>query len=305
MGSPRRSITEERGEPRDWLTRYLLLQKRYDVEIDAALREAMRDAATRVNEMEATGIASVVRSAQLMATMTEIAGALAAFWNRAGDIIRAGQADALRVALRKSFDWDKPLLRVGIPRSRVESYRSHLLEPARFNVEAMIARVYVSRLPLSQQVYKTSELAQGWVERRINSAIGRGEPAAVLAREVRDFINPNTPGGATYAARRLARTEINAAYHAVVVSHNADKPWVEGMRWRLSGSHPTVDVCDEMARRDHHDLGAGVYPRGEVPRKPHPQCFCYTTPETASPAVFLSQLNAGRYNEWMKANYGA
>ncbi len=266
----------------------------------------MRDAVSRVNELEReTGVGAVVRSAQLMATMTQIAGALSAFWNNAGDIIAAGQADAQKAALLKSFDWDAPLLRLGIPAKRRKDYQSWLLEPGRFNVEAMMARIHVSRLPLSQQVYKTSALAEGWVENRVNSAIGRVEPVAQLAKEVKDFINPATRGGATYAARRLARTEINAAYHATVVMHNADKPWNEGMQWALSGSHPTLDKCDEYARLDHSDLGPGVFPRNEVPRKPHPQCLCYTYPKTVDPDEFLRQLNAGVYRDWMRANYGA
>jgi hypothetical protein len=257
----------------------------------------MVDAVARVREIEGDRVGAVIRSAQLMASMSVIAEALSSFWNRAEDIIRSGQTDAAQEALMKSFAWDAPLLKLGVSQDQRTEYRTWLTAPARINVEAMLARVYVTRLPLSQQVYKTSALTNGWVERRINSAIARGEPVEQLTREVRDFINPHTAGGATYAAKRLARTEINAAYHATVIGHNADKPWNTGMRWRLSGSHPKLDECDGYARH-------GVFPRDNVPPKPHPQCLCYVTPETVSADEFLRALNSGEYSDWIRANYG-
>jgi hypothetical protein len=236
--------------------------------------------------------------------MTSISGALAAFWNAVGDLIAAGQQDAATLALAESFDWDAPLLRLGISAKKRAAMKAGLSSAGRFNVEAMIARIYKTRLPLSQQVYKTGALASGWVESRIDRAIARGLTVAELAGEVRDFVNPRTPGGATYAARRLARTEINAAYHAVTIVHAEDKPWVWGMQWRLSGSHPTLDICDSMARRNHSGLGNGVYPRGKVPGKPHPQCLCTTYPLTIAPELFATNFKRGVYDEYIAATYG-
>lgn len=250
------------------------------------------------------GIGAVVKNAQLMQAMTSISGALAAFWNAVGDIVAAGQQDAMTTALEQSFEWDNVLLRLDLPARKRGAMKASLLSAGRFNVEAMLARVYITRLPLSQQVYKTSALAQGWVESRLDKAIAKGQTVAELTKEVRDFVNPNTPGGATYAARRLARTEINAAYHAVSIVHNEDKPWVIGMRWRLSGSHPTPDICDVMARNDHSGLGVGVYRNGDVPGKPHPQCFCTVIPVLMDETDFLRLAESGQLDEYIASAYG-
>ena len=250
------------------------------------------------------GIGAVVKSVQLMQAMTSISGALGAFWNAVGDIIAAGQQDAMTEALRQSFDWDSVLLRLDISAKKRGAMKASLLEAGRFNVEAMLARVYKTRVPLAQQVYKTAALTEGWVESRIDRAIARGATVAELAREVRDFINPKTPGGATYAARRLARTEINAAYHAVTIVHAEDKPWVIGMHWRLSGSHATLDACDRYAKNNHSGLGPGVFPVDETPPKPHPQCLCTVYPELMPEDEFVRIASDGRFDGYIAATYG-
>lgn len=264
---------------------------------------AMRDI-DRDLESLGDGIGAVVKDVQLRQAMTSISGVLSAFWNAIGDIIAAGQQDATTEALRTSFEWEETLLRLDISASKRKAMKASLLSAGRFNVEAMLARIYKTRLPLSQQVYKTSALASDWVESRIDRALAKGATVAELAREVRDFVNPKTPGGATYAARRLARTEINAAYHAVTIGAQEDKPWVVGMQWRLSGSHPTVDVCDRMARNDHSGLGKGVFPRDVVPPKPHPQCLCVVYPKMMDPKAFVERASAGFYDDYIAVAYG-
>jgi hypothetical protein len=250
------------------------------------------------------GTGAVVRSAQIMQAMTAISSALGALWTDIGDLTAAGQQDAMTEALRQSFDWDLVLLRLGLPAKKRNAMRNSLLEAGRFNVEAMLARVYKTRLPLSEQVYKTAALAQGWVESRLDRGIARGLTVAELAREVRQHINPATPGGTSYAARRLARTEINAAYHAVTIVEAEDKPWVTGLKWRLSGSHPTRDICDIYANNDHSGLGKGVFSQGEVPGKPHPQCLCTVFPTLLPDEVFIDQLANGVFDNYIATTYG-
>ncbi len=264
----------------------------------------MADIERELATLEPTSISKVVKSAQLMQAMTSISSTLSSFWMSVGDIVRAGQEEARLEALKLAFDWDNVLFRLALPADKRAAMRNSLLEAGRFNVEAMLARIYKTRLPLSEQVYKTAALTNGWVESRVDRALARGATVKELQQDVRDFVSPRTPGGATYAARRLARTEINAAYHAVVVGHNEDKPWVSGVQWALSGSHPTLDICDRLARNDHSGLGKGIFPRNAVPPKPHPQCLCYAYPKVIEPEEFVERLRKGRYNDYMKRTYG-
>ena len=93
-------------------------------------------------------------------------------------------------------------------------------------------------------------------------------------------ITTRTPYGRVGLAypRRLARTETPRAYGAATVEAARRNPFVAGVKWNLSASHPEQDECDVNATRDAHGLGRGVYPAGRVPTYPnHPHDLCYLT----------------------------
>ena len=260
------------------------------------LREASKDAVAQVDEILAHTGNATLRAAQLQTAAVAIQEALGQFWRLLGDKVKAGQAEAKAVALATSFDWDTPLLRLAYPKKDLKDMRATLLETSRLDVEAAVARVYHSRIPLSKQVYKTRALSDGWVERRVNSGLARGLTVSELKKEVQQFIRPEAKGGASYAAKRLARTEINNAYHAVVIVHNEDKPWNNGMIWRLSGSHPREDICNLYAKKS-------PFPMKAVPPKPHPQCLCTTFPQVETQDDFFAAFNAGDYDEYIDGTY--
>lgn len=82
-------------------------------------------------------------------------------------------------------------------------------------------------------------------------------------------------------------------------------PWVEGMKWNLSESHPRPDPCDDFAKEDHDDLGPGIFKPGNVPPKPHPQCFCYVTAVMLDDEAFLDRLVEGRYDRFLNRRVSA
>ena len=260
------------------------------------LQQAATDAEADLRSVFPSFGASV-RDAQLRQAIAALHDTLGYFWTRVGDTVSAREAEAAEAAIAQSFSWDDRIMRRAYPDKAVREHAlKSISQTAAFNVEAAIARVYKSHIPLSRQVYKTRALANGWVDTRVGSALARGLTVKELADEVRQFILPNTPGGVSYAARRLGRTEINNAYHAVTIEHHIDKPWVNSMRWRLSGSHPKVDICDAYA-------AAGPYAPDEVPAKAHPQCLCVVYPDLPSVEEFMERLNRGEYREWINSHY--
>lgn len=219
-------------------------------------------------------------------------------WEALGQKVLARQAEAAAVALEQGWKWDQILLtRVFLDPGERAAMKASLIQTADRNVQAAIQRVNGNSIPLSRRVYRSRDLSQGWVDRKINSALARGLNWSQFASEVKGMINPNTPGGVSYAAKRLARTEINNAYHAMTVQQNRDKPWITGMVWALSNSHPTPDICNLYADNS-------PYPVDEVPAKPHPQCLCYTYPEVVSAERFRNEYNFGRYDSYLSENYG-
>jgi hypothetical protein len=79
---------------------------------------------------------------------------------------------------------------------------------------------------------------------------------------------------ARYQTRVIARTEAMQAARESARASMAKQPWVHGIRWTLSGSHPRADVCDVYAATDMFGLGPGGYPVDRVPGR-HPLCMCF------------------------------
>lgn len=128
---------------------------------------------------------------------------------------------------------------------------------------------------LSTRVYENAALSSGRIEKIVRAGVIRGFSAKEIASDVKKYIHPGTPGGASFAAMRLGRTELNNTFHEQQ-KMEANRPWVKGTKWNRSKSHPKRDLCDVYAEHDE-GLGIGVWSNHRTPNKPHPQCLCYMT----------------------------
>lgn len=295
MASPR----PQRLTQKSWLERYIKLQQPYDVDLAKILQRAADDAEREIRKLQMKdGIGAATRAAQLTGSRGAIGRVLAYLWKQVADLAKAGRIDAVNAAILQSFNWEETLIARAIPeKDRRTAILEYLLDSADKNVDAMLARVFQTRQTLSQRVYNSQQLSKGWVEDTINSALARGATAAELAKEVKSMIRPDTKGGVSYAAKRLARSEINNAYHAQAIDSARDKPWLLGMRWKLSDTHKVPDNCNRYAEQDN-GLESGIWPVEMVPSKPHPQCLCYVIPELPSVAEFNRNLQLGLYDSY-------
>lgn len=263
-----------------------------DEELTRVLRQAAADARQMAREVASVpGVGGATRSAQLRMAADGAEDIAQKLWFNTGEMTREGIFRAADLAAFQSLDVDKV---VGMPLSFVEGYSEGILASARNSAEAIIQRRQFG-YTLSQRVLRNERLTAGRINRVIESALANNLSARELSRRVGQFIDPKTPGGASYAAKRLARTEINNAYHWVSRDQMEKRPWIAGVEWNLSGSHPRPDICDDFAE-------AGPYPKDEVPDKPHPQCLCFITPSLPSQDEFLDALLEGDYNDWLEEN---
>ena len=173
--------------------------------------------------------------------------------------------------------------------------RSRTLDPNR-------AWVNGSRYRLSDRVWRQGRIVRRNIDAEIRAAIRRGDSAVELADRLEAYLNPerapvrfyadgrmvsqfttSKPTGAGHGsvyARTLARTEIMRIHGAATIEAAKVTPGVLGIRWRLSGSHPEIDACDDNASRSSRGLPRGVYRVDEVPRYPnHPNDLCVLVPE--------------------------
>ena len=175
---------------------------------------------------------------------------------------------------------------------------------------AMLARTRRDGLKISDRVWRTSEVARNSVRMIIEDAVARGQDARATARQVQQYLQPGIwkahkadvrkrlgiSKDVSYQAMRLARTEMNNAFHEGMIAANQHSPGYRGIYWRLSGVPGRVpDVCDDMAA-DMSYGEPGFYPKGFEPVRPHPSCRCVTIPAYENPEQFTERLRSWQRN---------
>lgn len=154
---------------------------------------------------------------------------------------------------------------------------------------------------LSDRIWRTSVDVRARIDQLLDYHISRGTAAVDIAQELEPFLTPSGRGPRTvrpygregsYTARRLARTEITRASGQGTIQAAQANPFVAGLQWRLSASHPKIDICDTYARGGPN--GDGIYPLDEFPTYPaHPNCICSALPvPVGSTAALVADLRA-------------
>lgn len=278
------------------LQRYLRVQMSTEAELFVTLRDAASEAERMI---VALGKGNTIRKSQLRLILREIHKMQREMYRTIGKQTEAGMVRAARAAADAETQVNRLLFET--TNTSITDFAAAMRAQAEAGV-ANLASKGANGIPLSRQVYRTNAWSNDILDRKIRTAILLGKSAKELAADVRKFINPRTPGGVTYAANRLARSEINNAFHRTQIDLRKGDPWTEGFKWNLSGSHPRPDKCNDYAEKSHHRGGdVGVFRVSEVPGKPHPQCLCFITTITVSPAEFADAMVAGRYDDFINS----
>ncbi|ACI06301.1 hypothetical protein PBI_BIGMAMA_11 [Mycobacterium phage BigMama] len=299
MTSPLEEPSVSPQRPRkNWLLRYLGVQEKYDAIIATALLDAAEDAEQGIRQrLGDDRLGSSTRRYQLQLARSAARDSLKLLFRNVHSAITAGQSEAAVAAVEAGFHDDRRILNRLFPnRARRAKYEDSMRQSASRGVQAMMTRVLQSNRPLSQRVYHTQALANGTVDRVINSALVKGDGAADIAKAVRQSIRPDVPGGVSYAAMRLGRTEINNAFHAQAINDINTKPWVDHVEWHLSKTHKEQGCrCEVYARIKR-------FPKEAIPDKPHPQCLCYITASLTPWEEFENNFLMGMYDSYIDNN---
>jgi len=275
-----------------------------DAAMQRALLQAARDAEKLIND-QVSNISGEVSQAQILRILEELRELAHQLW---GEMIPEDLARVIAMAERRSRmgsdALDELMIRkAGGNAKEVKRLQSSMRQRAKRVVQIFQTRERMARFELSPRVYKWEAWHNGRVDQILAKQFALGASARDIARAVREFIDPNTRGGASYAAKRLARTEVANAFHEQTRRDYADNPFVTGLKWNLSRSHPHKDPCDLLATGHSKGLSKGVYRKDEVPDKPHPQCLCNISPETVSEDKFRGEFFAGEYNDFLMNKY--
>ncbi len=154
---------------------------------------------------------------------------------------------------------------------------------SRMNTQAVSAVMAwkPSGIAFSDRVWDISWQSQKKILSIIEQGVVEGKSAARLSRELRQFLaQPETlrgkalaalePGPGVYRsayknAMRLARTELNRAYHEGTRRYAQQKTWIDGFFWRVGNAAPCQDC---LAYKDK------FFAKDELPDIPlHPHCL--------------------------------
>lgn len=273
--------------------------QRTDRAILSLLQQAAADAEKDAKKLLVKGgIGNVARASQQRIAVANLHTRMRELWENVGHLTIFGEKEAARMALDSQDFLAKNLYgkAVGTPK---ETLMLAMRESARANVDAFISREE-NLLQLSARIWRQTDLSTGRLQKEIQKGLLRGLSAEELAERVAKSLKPGVAGGVSYNAMRLARTEINNAFHFTQIRYTREQPWVDGYQWHKSRSHAHVDECDRLASANHDGLGRGVFKKKNVPGKPHPHCFCFITTVTVSPGKFEKQLRKGTYDRYLK-----
>ena len=283
---------------RRWLGKYLLVEDKAISAIRGILFDAAQDAFKEISKLEdKDGIGAQTRISQLGSVMRIVREIDASIFKEIGPVLRNGMQDSAEAAVDALQEHEAKLTRRLFPSvSASEDWIASQRKSAALGVNHAISRYLGASVPLSRRVYRSQSLSNGYVERVVNSALVSGASARDIAQRVREHILPTTPGGISYAAMRLGRTELNNAFHATTISLMADRPWIDQAQWNLSKRHDktTGCKCEEYAR-------LRLFPVDQVPRKPHPQCRCFTTPVLIDYETFARNAEIGMYDSFISS----
>lgn len=247
---------------------YRAVQASADAQLRRVLEKAAKDIQQRILRLP-RGVGGEVRAAQLRVTLAAIKKVQRQLWRVS--VLRSVSSgiDGAEKAAESAIEM---MTRVAYA-SLSDAVADALVDGLRLAAESGLKSDAVRRnRELSTRVYRQEAFHEGRLEQLIRSGLVSNLTAKELATGAYEYVSPTTPGGASYAAMRLARTEINNAFHERQVE-GAKRPGVKASRWNLSGSHKVPDECNVFAVQNLHGDGPGLYPAGKIPDKPHPQCF--------------------------------
>lgn len=283
------------------LQRYLVVQRVVDREMAAVLRDAANEGERLIEKLATSkGIGARVERAQAQLMVRGLRKQQGELWGSISKTLQQGMARAGAQAAEAENLINRVVFNaIGGPIPELERAMQVRAQAA---VQAYVARTD-NDIPLSSQVYRSQKLSEGLVAREVNRGILLGQSARQIADRVRTSIRPDVPGGVSYAAKRLGRTELNNAFHRAQIDQRKDSPFTEGFKWHLSGSHPRPDACNDYADDVHYKGGdRGVYRPSEVPGKPHPNCLCYLTTVQVGEDEFVARFLKGEYNTYIDSN---
>lgn len=168
-------------------------------------------------------------------------------------------------------------------------YTSYINNPAirqRVVENIITGKLYGGKYNLSSAIWGDNQKKLMEIESIISKGIIQGKSIYQIAQSLEKYVNPNArkqwdwskmfPGSRKqidYNAQRLARTTLNHAYQQAFVEATYYNPFIDAYKWVTSGGEHVCPLCIQRETEDQYGLGAGVFPKDQLPLD-HPNGMC-------------------------------
>jgi hypothetical protein len=143
---------------------------------------------------------------------------------------------------------------------------------------------------LSRAIWSDNALKNNDLDYIVGRGIAQQKSVYDIAKDLETYVNPSTRKDwdwskvyplskkkIDYNAQRLARTMISHAYQESFVRTTKDNPFITAYKWEISNASDRVcEVCKDRATDNKFGLGAGIFPKDQLPLD-HPNGMCTYT----------------------------
>lgn len=245
-------------------------------------KEAIKEINGRIKFLQGRdNISSILRTQYLQELKEEISKNLEAIDKELYKTIQANMENVSQSVVKdnqellKSFGYSDEL-----------SSTAFMYVPKDVVGEIMSGKLYEGKWTLSKAIWKDNALQNKDLETIVAKGIAENKSSYDIAKELEKYVNPSArkdwewskvyPGvrkRIDYNAQRLARTMISHAYEESFVRTTKNNPFITAYKWLPSYTDRMCEVCRERGEQDQYGLGAGVYPKDQLPLD-HPNGMC-------------------------------
>jgi hypothetical protein len=149
--------------------------------------------------------------------------------------------------------------------------------------------LYEGKWSLSKAIWNDNAVKDKELDYIVAQGVAMNKSTYEIAKDLEKYVNPsarkawdwskvypNTRKVIDYNAQRLARTMVSHAYQESFVRTTKSNPFVEAYKWEISNSDRVCPLCISRAEDDNFGLGAGVFPKDQLPLD-HPNGMCTFT----------------------------
>lgn len=164
--------------------------------------------------------------------------------------------------------------------------QAYLYVPQDIVSEIVTGKLYEGRWSLSSTIWSDSKRTLQDINSIVAKGVAENKSAYEIAKDLEQYVQPsarrpwewakvypNVKKIIDYNAQRLARTMVSHAYEESFVRVTKNNPFIDAYRWLISNSDRVCPVCIARSEDDQYGLGAGIYPKDQLPLD-HPNGMC-------------------------------